>query len=90
MLTVIIDPRALGGVQAFENEALAFVDWVRASPPREGFDAVRIAGDPERETRAKRSSDGVPVDATTWQQILEAGERLGVNRLSVQSAADGR
>ncbi len=90
MLTVIIDPRALGGAQAFENEALAFIDWVRASPPREGFDAVRIAGDPERETRAKRLRDGVPVDATTWQQILEAGERLGVNRQLVQATAEGR
>lgn len=88
MLTVLIDPVALTGSDAasYEQEALRFVDWVRASPPREGFEAVRIAGEPERETKAQRLRDGVPVDTTTWQQILEAGDKLGVNRASVQAA----
>ena len=37
------------GTQAgFEQEAAAFVDWLRAGPVAPGFDAVQIAGDPER------------------------------------------
>lgn len=87
MLTVLIDPVALGGGASFEREALAFVDWVRASPAREGFEAVRIAGEPERASKARRLREGVPVDATTWAQILDAGEKLGVNHRLVQAAA---
>jgi uncharacterized oxidoreductase len=33
MLTVLIDPAAIADRDSYEREALAFVDWVRASPP---------------------------------------------------------
>ena len=87
MLTVIIDPDALGERAAFEREAQTFVDWVLAAPPQDGVAAVRLAGDPERETRALRLAHGVPVDATTWQQILAAAAQLGVDPASVAQAA---
>jgi uncharacterized oxidoreductase len=51
---------------------------VTASPPREGFGPVQIAGDPERALRERRQREGIPVDPETWRQILEGGERLGV------------
>lgn len=87
MFSVLVDPAALGDRAAFEAEALAFVDWVKASPPREGFDAVLVAGEPELARRAQRSAEGLPVDATTWQEILQAAESLGVPPAAVQSAA---
>jgi uncharacterized oxidoreductase len=90
MLTVLIDPAALGDRVAYEREALRFVDWVKASPPREGFDRVRVAGEPERESRARRLAEGVPVDAATWQEILGAAGRLGVDPVQVQRAAEQR
>ena len=38
-----------------------------------------IAGEPERAHRARRTAEGVPVDATTWQEILAAATKLGVD-----------
>jgi uncharacterized oxidoreductase len=87
MLCVLLDPAALGGTEAFEREAAAFVDWVKASPPRAGVEEVLVAGEPERAARAQRSAQGVPVDATTWQEILEAARKLGVDPQAVQQAA---
>jgi uncharacterized oxidoreductase len=87
MFSVLVDPAALGDRAAFEAEALAFIEWVKASPPREGFDAVLIAGEPERATRRRREAEGVPVDATTWQEILDAAGRLGVDPGAVDAAA---
>jgi hydroxycarboxylate dehydrogenase B len=87
MLAVLIDPAKIADRDAYEREALSFVDWVTASPPRAGFDRVRIAGDPERESRAKRIKTGVPVDATTWQEILAAAGKLGVDPQRVHTAA---
>lgn len=87
MLTVLIDPRALGDAAAWEREAMAFVDWVKASPPREGFPPVRVAGEPERASKAARLVGGVPVDLTTWQQILDAARALGVPQDRVLEAA---
>ena len=77
----------LGDKQGFEREAQAFIEWMLASPPREGFDRVRLAGDPEREMRAERVAGGVPVDDTTWQQILAAAAALGVDPTAVARAA---
>ena len=87
MFSLLLDPAALGDRAAFEAEALAFLDWVQASPPRPGFDAVQVAGDPERRLRAERSAQGLPVDATTWQEILAAADKLGVPAAQVQQLA---
>ena len=87
MFSVIVDPARLGDRAAFEQEALAFIDWVKASEPREGFDAVLVAGEPERAKRKQRTAEGVPVDATTWQEILAGAAKLGVAPASVHSAA---
>lgn len=77
MLTVLIDPVRLGTHRAFEQEATAFIDWLRQSPPGSGFDHVRIAGEPEREARAARQRDGIELDETTWAEIVDAGAKVG-------------
>ncbi len=87
MFSVLLDPEALGNRSAFASEALAFIDWVKASPSREGFDAVKVAGEPERLSRARRSAQGVPVDATTWTELLDASGKLGVDPGAVNAAA---
>ena len=87
MLSVLVDPSALGERSVFEEQALAFLEWVQASPPRAGFGAVQVAGDAERASRAQRTAQGVPVDGTTWEEILEAGAKLGVARSDVNAAA---
>jgi hydroxycarboxylate dehydrogenase B len=70
------------------------LDWVKASPPEPGADRVRVAGEPERETRARRLAEGIPVDAATWLELLAAAEKLGrdpaeLNRLSGLSSSSG-
>ena len=87
MLSVLIDPAALSGQADFEKEAQAFIDWVKASPPREGFEPVHVGGEAERARHARRSAEGVPVDATTWREILEAAAALGVDPAAVNTAA---
>jgi len=89
MLTILIDPRKLGTAAVFEREARAFVEWVKQSPPAPGVDRVRIAGDPERETRARRETEGIAVDATTWQDIRAAGTKVGVDAKRLDNLAAG-
>ena len=87
MFSVIVDPGAVSGRGAFESEALAFLQWVQASPAREGFGPVQVAGDAERASRAARTAQGVPVDGTTWREILDAAAKLGVSPAAVNAAA---
>ena len=80
MLTILIDPQRLGTGDVFASETREFLAFLRQSPPAAGNDRVRIAGEPERETRARRERDGIPVDDTTWAEILAAGAKLEVPR----------
>jgi uncharacterized oxidoreductase len=89
MFTVLVDPARLGTRAAFERETRAYLDWLRQSPPAPGHDKVRIAGEPERETRAKRLAEGIPVDDTTWEEILAAAEKLKLARAAIERLAAG-
>jgi uncharacterized oxidoreductase len=89
MLTVLLDAQQLGTAEAFAREAEAFVDWLRESPPAKDFDKVRIAGEPEREARARRERDGIAIDGTTWKEILAAGEKLKLSSGTIERIARG-
>lgn len=78
MLTILIDPGKLGTQSAMETEALAFVEWLRKSPPADGVDAVQIAGEPERRARLAREQGGIEMDGETWREIVAAGQKVGV------------
>ena len=71
-------------------ETAEFLGALRKSPTAPGFDKLRIAGEPERETRARRERDGIAVDDNTWEEILAAGGKLKLGRDAIQRIAEGR
>ncbi|MEO6626588.1 MAG: malate/lactate/ureidoglycolate dehydrogenase [Burkholderiaceae bacterium] len=77
MLTILIDPARLGTQKRFEEEALAFVDWLHAGPVAPGFEQVQLAGNPERTARARRQKQGIEIDAQTWAELVSAGAKVG-------------
>ena len=87
MLTILFDPTKLSEGALFGDEMKGFIDWVKASPAQPGFDHVRLAGEPEREMRAKRLAEGIPVDETSWSDILKAAERLKVDPAEINRLA---
>jgi len=89
MLTILIDPKRMGTADAFGAETTAFLESLRKSPVAPGFDKVRIAGEPERESRVKRERDGIPVDQNTWEEIVNAGAKLKVERAVLAKLVQG-
>ncbi|MBG9389822.1 malate/lactate/ureidoglycolate dehydrogenase [Caenimonas aquaedulcis] len=77
MFTILVDPQKLGTRSSFEKEALAFVDWIKQSPPGPESEGVMIAGEPERKARKAREKDGIVVDDTTWGEIVASGVKVG-------------
>jgi uncharacterized oxidoreductase len=88
MLAILINPSSLKN-SSFEEETEAFLASLRQSPAAPGFDKLRIAGEPERETRAKREKDGIAVDPTTWKEIHAAGGKLGLDGAAIDRLAAG-
>jgi uncharacterized oxidoreductase len=77
MFAIVVDPRQLGTQEVFTREALAFVDWLKQSPPAPGSDGVLLAGEPERAARRERERSGIVVDDQTWAEIVAAGAKVG-------------
>ncbi len=86
MLSFIVDPARLGTAAHLAREAQAFADWVKASPPAPG-QQVQLPGEPERRYRQQRAAEGIPVDATTWAQLLACGAKLGLEEAALRNLA---
>ncbi|MYC96409.1 MAG: Ldh family oxidoreductase [Caldilineaceae bacterium SB0661_bin_32] len=52
---------------------------IKGTKPAPGFDEVLMPGEPEARSAASRQRDGIPLDDTTWTQIVEVAEKLGVD-----------
>jgi uncharacterized oxidoreductase len=85
MFTVLIDPSRLAGVDWLRREVDGFIDYVKASPPSDPKLPVLVPGEPERLATAERSRTGIDVDATTWGEILDAAEAVGLTRTAAEA-----
>jgi uncharacterized oxidoreductase len=77
MTSVIVDPAAFDAPSR-EHEALAFVEWLKATRREAGVDEILLPGEREDATRRARGAHGIPVDATSWAQIVDAARMAGV------------
>lgn len=80
MFSVLVDPARLAGVDWLHREIDGFVEYVKASPPADPKAPVLVPGEPERMAREERTRTGIVVDPITWEEILAAGEKVGVAR----------
>jgi uncharacterized oxidoreductase len=78
MLSIIIDPAAVGDLQAFDDEVTAMIDYIYASTPADGTEKVLIPGDPEQITKAARESRGIDIDDNSWNDVIRSGEAAGL------------
>jgi uncharacterized oxidoreductase len=79
MMTLVVDPVRMGTADRLPDEIARLAAWVRASPPREGADPISLPGEPERRVAQRRMRDGIPLPATTLQQLTDAARSLGLD-----------
>ena len=83
MLSIIIDPQAVGGRDKVAHEASVLTDWIKASRQRQPGVEVLMPGEPERIARAEHTANGIAVDARTLDELIEAGCSLGIERATL-------
>ena len=88
MFAVVVDPARLAGIDWLRREIDGFVDYVKASPPVDPAAPVLVPGDPERHSRETRRRNGIPLDPTTWDGVVAAGEALGLSRPAAEAIAE--
>lgn len=87
IFSILFDPRHLGSMPAFITEMKKYLDFVKASPPRDPNEPVLVAGEPERINEKKRRAEGIPVDKKTWGDILAAASSFGLEKFELENLA---
>ncbi len=85
MFMCVLDPAAFGGLEKFQAEVDAMIDYLHSTTPAKGFDKVRVPGEPERESMAKRVAEGIPVDDSTWAGVLKAAAAAGMSEADIEA-----
>ena len=74
----ILDPACFGGLGGFRRQT----EWVaaacRATPPRPGFDRVRLPGERGLERRSQQLAEGVRLHPAIFPQLSTWADKLGV------------
>jgi uncharacterized oxidoreductase len=87
MLSVVIDPIRFAGEGWLTSEVNGLLDYVRSCPPADDGAPVLVPGDPERMTAARRLAGGMPLDETTWQELVATGQTLGLSNATLTELA---
>ena len=84
MFCVLVKPEALVDQSYLSHEIDELVRYVKDTPPQAETGPVKIAGEPERAAYAERSQSGIPLEQSTWLQIVEAAESIGFNEAEIK------
>ena len=54
------------------------IAWVKSARPKPGVEEVLYPGEPEYRTAQQRGAEGIPVEESIWQEMLETADSLGI------------
>jgi hydroxycarboxylate dehydrogenase B len=69
---------SFGGREHFDEAVGGLSEFVRGTPRASGVNAITLPGDPERQSRQRRTSEGIPIPDGTWALLTKLAAELGV------------
>lgn len=82
LCVIMIDISRFVEVERFKQLVDEMICYVKSSAAREGYDNVWVPGELDFEKRRRLLQEGIELDETTWQQIVEVGRELEVDVLA--------
>ena len=77
-LIVAMDIERFAPLAVVKSEVSKMVDYVKGTPPAEGFEYVMYPGEKEAKNRSERGKNGVEIEDETWNQVLALAKEYGV------------
>jgi len=71
MLIIAIQPDLLVPLEDYRRQLTEAIAEIRATPPQEGVDEIRIPGERSYRERAQRLHEGIDIDRTTYDALAE-------------------
>ena len=59
---------------------------MKSARPQPGVPEVLAPGEPERARRTDREKNGVPIDGTTWKQLIDVAHKVRLNDTEIPRA----
>ncbi len=75
---IAVDSGVVSSADQFAGRAAELGRRIRAVPPAPGFDGVQAPGDFEYQSRARRVESGIPIPESTWNEVVETADSLGI------------
>ena len=75
---IAVDAGVFTSAGQFSSRTTDLMKRIRAVPPRTGFSEVLAPGDFEHASRKKRQTEGIQIPESTWDEIVETAESLGL------------
>ena len=76
---IALDSGAFSSVGQFAERTSELAGRIQAIPPSKGFVRVMAPGDFEHRARSRRLKSGIQIPETTWAEIVQTAESLGVS-----------
>ena len=74
---IAIDCEAFMPLETLKEEISDMTRWIKSSPPAEGFEEVLYPGELEARSRRERQANGVPLDGTTFEELVQLTGEYG-------------
>jgi uncharacterized oxidoreductase len=78
MFSIYLDPAFFQTNADFAAELERFIAWVKSSAKVTADGDILMPGEIEERTKARRLREGIEIDATTWSQLQDTAQGLGV------------
>lgn len=78
ILVTLWNPEAFSGFDHMARQAQEYMDHLRATPPINPDEPVRIPGERAAMTAKRQQEQGVTLTSATWARLTQRAERLGV------------
>ncbi len=78
LFLTVFDIAAFRDLEQFHDEVDRFIDWLKSSPPMEGFDEVMLPGEKSHRIYQQRRRHGLDVDDKAWEEIAALAGELGI------------
>ncbi len=76
--SMLIDPSAMGEIDAFHDEVEQFINFVKSSRKSPGVEEILLPGEIEQQTRLRRLAHGIDVEDATWRVLVETAKSVHV------------
>lgn len=73
-----IDVSAFQPLEDYQQNASAFLEGMRSTPPAPDFSEVLVPGDLERRVEQEQLRDGIELPETVWSKLLEYSEKYNL------------